>query len=211
MLTHPTALEEHHEEGVSSLFSCDTEKRMSMYFLDLETVIEHLHGANALVSTLFPDGIPPHPSPCRGYIRLKEGHIDEYWIEGQNGFRLQSPLAAQYLRQRNEWTVELEREDHVSALPVEERSDERHPAPSSFVHVHTFDECIFSQQRSLAPHLLDSLSHKERMVVRMVHLMMNGQRSIDHIRQTLHLSSSVIEIAVRTLQRVQAIQEIHKD
>ena len=49
------------------------------------------------------------------------------------------------------------------------------------------------------------------MIVRMVHLMMDGRRSIEHIRQTLNLSSSVVEMAVRTLQSIGAIQEINKE
>ena len=155
------------------------------------------------------------PLLCRGYIRLKEGHIDECWIEGHNGFRLHDALAAQYLRHRNEWTVELEQAEqslpHVSPFLVQERSNGTHPAPPSFVRARAFDELIFSQQRPLAPYLLDTLSHKDRMRVRMVHLMMDGRRNIASIRQTLHLSSPVVEMAVRTLQSIQAIQEINKE
>lgn len=188
---------------------------MSIYYLDLFTVIELLHGMNAVVWTRLPHGIPVHSSPSIGYVRLKEGNIDICWIEGQNGFRLQGSLAIPYLQQIKEWTVDLEQEDqalpHVSPLPIQERSDGRQPSPPSFVRVRAFDELVFSQQRPLAPQLLDTLSHKERMIVRMVHLMMDGRRSIEHIRQTLNLSSSVVKMAVRTLQSVQAIQEINKE
>jgi len=215
MLPHSTTIQEHQQEAVLSFFPYDMKKRRRMYFLDFETVIGHLQGVNALLCTSFPHGIPPHPSPCRGYIRLKDGHIAEYWIEGQNGFRLRDALAAQYLRHGNEWVVELEQAEqslpHVSPLPVQERSNGTHPAPPSCVRAHAFDELVFSQQCPLAPHLLAALSHKERMLVRMVHLMMDGRRSIEHIRQTLHLSSRVVEMAVRTLQRVQAIQEIQEE
>ena len=53
MLTHATAMNEHQEEAVSAFFPSDTKKRRSMYFLDLETVIEHLQGVNALLCTSF--------------------------------------------------------------------------------------------------------------------------------------------------------------
>lgn len=162
-----------------------------------------------------PSWIPSHPSPSVGCVRLKEGNIDAYWIEGQNGFRLQGSLAMQYLQQMKEWTVDLEQADqfstHVSPLTIQERSDGKQPSPRSFVQARVSGELVFSQRRPLTPQLLNALSRKERMIVRMVHLMMDGRRSIERIRQKLGLSSSVVEIAVMMLQSLQAIEEVKEE
>ncbi len=188
------------------------ERTSSVYFLDLPSVLEHLHGMNALVWTTLPHGLPSHPSPAVGYIHLHEGTIDACWIDGINGFRIQGPLAMQYVEHREAWTVDLEQGDEVPLQQVsspapQTRSDGKYPSPQAVPDSRSFDELVFSQRCPLPSHLLDNLSHKERMRVRMVHLMMDGRRSIEHIRQTLHLSSSTIQEAVTTLQHLHVIAE----
>ena len=188
------------------------ERTSSVYFLDLSSVLEHLHGMNALVWTTLPHGIPSHPSPAAGYIHLHEGTIDACWIDGHNGFRVQGSLAMQYLEHGEEWTVDLEQGDEaplqqVSSPAPQTRSDGKKPSPYAVPDTRLFDELVFSQRGPLPPHLLDDLSHKDRMRVRMVHLMIDGRRSLEHIRHKLHLSSSTIREAVTTLQHLHVIAE----
>jgi len=147
-----------------------------------------------------------------GYIHLHEGTIDACWIDGHNGFRVQGPLAMQYVEHGEAWTVDLEHADEaplqqVSSPAPPTRSDATHPSLHPIPDARLFDELVFSQRCPLPSHLLDNLSHKERMLVRMVHLMMNGRRSIEHIRHKLHLSSSTIQEAVTTLQHLHVIAE----
>ena len=75
----------------------------------------------------------------------------------------------------------------VSSLGPQTRSDGKEPSPHAVPDARLFDELIFSQRGPLPPHLLDDLSHKDRMRVRMVHLMMDGRRSLEHIRHNLAL------------------------
>ena len=167
---------------------------------------------DARVWTTLPHGIPSHPSPAVGYIHLHKGTIDACWIDGHNGFRVQGALAMQYVEHGEEWTVDLEYTDEVavqqvSSLGSPTRSDAPPPSLHPLPDVRRFDELIFSQLSPLPPHQLDDLSHKDRMLVRMVHLMMDGRRSVEHIRQTLHLSSLTIRHAVTTLQHLHVIAE----
>jgi len=167
---------------------------------------------DARIWTTLPHGLPSHPSPVVGYIHLTKGTIDACWIDGHNGFRVQGPLAMQYVEHGEAWTVDLEHADEaplqqVSSPALQTRSDGKEPSSHAVPDGRSFDELVFSQRCPLPSHLLDNLSHKERMRVRMVHLMMDGRRSVEHIRQTLHLSSSTIREAVTTLQYLHAIAE----
>jgi len=158
------------------------ERTSSVYFLDLSSVLEHLHEMDALVWTTLPHGIPSHPSPVVGYIHLTKGTIDACWIDGDNGFRVQGSLAMHYVEHGEAWTVDLEQGDEaplqqVSSPAPPTRSDAMHPSLHPLPDARLFDELIFSQRGPLPPHLLDDLSRKDRMLVRMVHLMMDGRRS----------------------------------
>jgi len=75
---------------------------MTTYSLDLSTLRELLGNMPVLLSTPLPQGIPLHPYPSYGYIRLRDGKIDSCWIEGKNGFHLQGSLAEYPLQDKEQ-------------------------------------------------------------------------------------------------------------
>ncbi len=72
------------------------------------------------------------------------------------------------------------------------------PFPQTFV--------VVPRQRAPLPEaLLRRLSHRERMVFRLVYTMVNGQRSIDQIKEQLHLSGETIDHVLEELRRLRAV------
>lgn len=176
---------------------------MQTYYLDLSTLQKLLGDIPVLLCTPLPQGIPNHPYPSYGCIRLREGTIDACWIDGKDGFHLQGSLAIRSLQDREEWTVEVEQLHQPPFAPS---------VPSqpllSFDSSLSLQKKVFHQTVPLEEHLLLHLSRKERVIVRMVHLMIDGHRTVEQISHKLHFSSFTVEQAITTLQHVQVIEEV---
>ncbi len=175
---------------------------MQTYYLDLSTLQKLLGDMPVLLCTPLPQGIPNHPYPSYGCIRLREGNIDACWIDGKDGFHLQGSLAMRSLQDREEWTVEVEQLHQPLPLPST-------PSPSlSSDPSLSLQKKVFHQTVPLEEHLLLHLSRKERVIVRMVHLMIDGHRTVEQISYKLHFSSFTVEQAITTLQHVHVIEEV---
>jgi len=175
---------------------------MTTYSLDLSTLRELLGDMPVLLSTPLPQGIPLHPYPSYGYIRLRDGKIDSCWIEGKNGFHLQGSLAEYSLQDKEQWAVEVEQRDQLFSSS----------APSqpllSFDASLSLKQKVFHHTAPLEEQLLRHLSHRERFIVRMVYVMLDGHRTVEQMSHKLSLSSSAIEQAITTLQRFHVIEEV---
>ncbi len=158
---------------------------MTTYSLDLSTLRELLGDMPVLLSTPLPQGIPLHPYPSYGYIRLRNGKIDSCWIEEKNGFHLHGSLTEYSLQDKEQWVVEVEHRDQLfsSSAPP-------HPLLS-------FDASLSLKQKVFQ----HTLPLEEQLVVRMVYVMLDGHRTVEHMSHTLSLSSCAIEQALTTLQR----------
>ncbi len=160
---------------------------MQTYYLDLSTLQKLLGDMPVLLCTPLPQGIPNYPYPSYGCIRLRDGNIDTCWIDGKDGFHLQGSLALRALQDREEWVVEVE-QLHQPLPPPFSPSAPSQPL-LSFDASLVLKEKVFHHTIPLEEHLLLQLSRKERVIVCMVHLMIDGHSNLFYIRRDGHIQT----------------------
>ncbi len=172
------------------------------YYLNLLALIPQLGQQRVALYTAFPRGIAEIPEPCIGTVHVHEGKIVECTIEGRSGASISGTRAFQILRSVAAWQVKAEGDAHGiggrSSEPV---------TPSSLPQVQPspLDTIIPQRNMPLLPGHLDGLTAKERILLRSVLALINGQRSVEQIKMQMHLPPDTVERVLWQLQNMQII------
>lgn len=166
-----------------------------LYSLDLPTLINFLRSQTAVLYTSV--DISGIQGPCQGYVFLKEGTIigsvvrtqDEKLVyQGQEAFALLSTKTRWQLRIDPKADLILK---SMEQQRVEEKDVQPPPIPPS--------ERVPRPLISLDSHLLNGYTPKQRVILRTVFAMVNGERTVEQIKGQLNLSSDAIEDALAHL------------
>jgi hypothetical protein len=172
------------------------------YYLNLLALIQQLGQQTVVLYTAFPRGIPEIPEPCIGTVHVQEGRIVECSIEGRSGASISGTKACQILRSVAAWQVKSELDKHGMGV---------HPSepvtPSSLPQVQPspLDTVIPQRNIPLLPGHLDGLTAKERILLRSVLALINGQRSVEQIKMQMNLLPETVERIIWQLQSMQII------
>ncbi|GCE45870.1 hypothetical protein EI42_02707 [Thermosporothrix hazakensis] len=131
-----------------------------------------------------------------GYVYIQNGNIVQYLIKGQNG-TLEGSHAQHILEQCQEWQVEFQSNEPISTRPLPLPQLSPSPLPQ---------KNVLRPKKPLDPALLQGLTARQRMVIRMVLTMINGQRSAQQIKQQLNLPPQLIDEVIDLLRRFDIIE-----
>jgi hypothetical protein len=171
------------------------------YYLNLAALIQQFGQQSITLYTAFSRGVPGLVEPCIGTVQVQEGRIVECSIEGRSGASINGTAAFQLLRAVAVWQVQARTDKHssVSATPS-------NPTPPSLPQMSSSLDAIIPQRNMpLLPGHLDGLGAKERIVLRSVLALINGQRSVEQIKTQMHLPPETVERVLWQLHRMQII------
>jgi hypothetical protein len=173
-----------------------------VYHLDLQTLVDYLQGQSAILQT--PVEVPHLREVAKGFLFLKEGTLLGCLIQSQDGSILHFGTEALALMQaKKQWQVRMYPDvEHVLRALMQqgglEGGGDPQPSPA------------FSQiprpVRPLEAQVLNGYTQQQRLVLRLVFTMANGERTIEHIKAQLHLPPSVVEEALTTLRALGVLE-----
>ena len=165
------------------------------YFLDLPTLLEYLRGQSCMLTTV----VTVSGKSGNGYVFLKDGMVIRCFIRMQDGTQFEGQLAYPYLEASKQWQVQLEQDapapSQPSPPPQPDGSD-----PSQF------PQKPLVQKRMLDPSLLGHLDMRQRLVLRTVLTMVNGQRTAWQIKEQLNLPPNVVDEVLAYLYSIGIIE-----
>jgi|SRR5579862_1076254 len=177
-----------------------------VYYLDLQTLLEYLEGQSALLFTEVT--IPGRRDSCVGYLFFKDSMIigclilmagDVIWLEGEQAY--------QTLKPNTEWRVRMDLDieqtfwlmkQHGSAgrgKPVTSPQPAAPVSPYAPRPIMPLDAVV-----------LNAFSTKQRLVLRLVYALVNGQRTPAQIKAQLRLPEEIVDEALRSLYSLRVIQ-----
>ncbi len=188
------------------------------YFLDLQTLLTQLRDQSCtLVTKTVVTG-----RAATGYIWLQKGAIVRCLIRAEDGVELGGKQALDLLEKSAEWQVQLEQPEERITFPPIEMSPRPAPMPPVQMSPQPFPFSptpLYSnpgnssnnwqplkQKRELDPSLLQSLPVKQRLAVRMVFTLINGERSLEEIKARLQLPHGVVDDIVSRLRALDLIE-----
>lgn len=164
------------------------------YFLDLPTLLEYLRGQSCMLTTV----VTISGKSGNGYVFLKDGMVIRYFIRMQDGMQLEGQLAYPYLEAAKQWQMQLEQD--VPAPPQPSPSPRPDGSPS------LSPQKPLLQKRMLDPSLLGHLDMRQRLILRTVLTMINGQRSAQQIKEQLNLPPNVVDEVLAYLFSIDVIE-----
>jgi len=175
-------------------------RNQKTYFLDLQTLLTYLIDQSCELTT----ELKLSGKAARGSLILKEGKIAYCTISFQNGYQIVGEQAYKLIEACTQWQVELEKpeEKKKKFFPAQFSPQ---PAPAPFLEVSPASVSNpwsppLRQKGALDLALLQNLPIKERLILRSVFAMINGQRTIAQIKAQLHLSSKSVDEALAYMQ-----------
>lgn len=174
------------------------------YFLNLSTLLTYLHSQSCELTTEL-DISGKH---AKGSLVLRHGKMVSCTLVFANGRQITGDQAYQQLQNSLRWQVHLEpwEEKRQTFPPVQPSpSVPSSPIPSSPVH-DPWNTPPLRPKRPLDPASLQSLSVKERLLLRSVYMMVNGKNSVEQIKNQLNLSPHSIDAAIATLRILDVIE-----
>jgi hypothetical protein len=172
------------------------------YDLDLPTLLQFLQDQSAVLST--PIAVPHAKGLCHGYLLLKARTIVECQIQSQDGTVLyKGQRAYSIVSAKTQWQVRLDSIPDEGTQPMARQEQPKSNTPVTFPILDTF---VPKAIASLEASLLDGYTVKWRVILRTVFAMINGQRSVKHMKGQLNLSSETIDEALTTLRSIGVIE-----
>ena len=162
-----------------------------IYYLDLLTLVESLQVDAAILSTQLPKGAPGLAEPCMGYVRIQQGRITDWRIEGRSGKKISGQQVLQFLQTIQQWQVELQ-QGTPGESTNRDRSSVLSQNPTQYSPALGPAEYIPRPVAPLHTHTLQNYSTRDRMLLRMVYTMIDDQRTIQQIKGQLHLPTQTI-------------------
>lgn len=174
-----------------------------VYYLDLQTLLEYLHGQSALLSTDV--AVPGQREPGTGFVFLKNTTIIGCLIQLTTGAIWREGEAAyQMLQTSNEWRVRMDPDIEQTLWLMKQRDGglaPMPPAPPAAPNIYAPRPLM-----PLDPALLQPFSAKQRLILRMVFALVNGQRSPAHIKAQLRLPAETVDEALKSLYSLGIIE-----
>lgn len=174
-----------------------------VYHLDLQTLLEYLQGQSALLATEVI--VPGQREPGTGFLFFKNATILGCVIQGADSvtWREGEP-AYQMLRGNNEWRVRMDPDIEQTLWLMKQRTGglPQHPPPPPPTRN------IYAPRMigPLDPALLQPFAAKQRLILRMVYALVNGQRTPEQIKGQLRLPAETVDEALRSLYSLGVIE-----
>jgi hypothetical protein len=172
------------------------------YYLDLKTLLEYLQGQQALLSTEV--SVPGIRARCTGYIFFRETTIigcliqlldGSVWREGEEAYR--------FLTENREWYVRIDLNIEQTFRAMRQRYE---PLAQSYVPPPPPRPRAPRAVKPLDAGALVQFSTKQRLLLRMVYTLVNGQRTVDQIKAQVHVPAEVVDDVLATLHNLGAIE-----
>jgi hypothetical protein len=179
-----------------------------IYYLDLDTLLGVLgHGSYLLTTSLIVSNMP-----ATGLVQYTQGKITGYTVQLSDGRRLDDQQAYRLLRSQEQWQVQFQDPPSLSQLsPALSPSSSRNTSiPSALLPADRSGQIvrrIFRQRQPLLPTHLTGLSMKQRLVLRTVFAMINGERDVESIKASLNLPTETVEEALKSLLLLGVIEK----
>lgn len=176
------------------------------YFLDLQTLLGYLQGKFAVLRAT--TTLPKNRQPCLGYIFLKQGKVLRCYVLSQAGaLMLEGTDAYNQLSTSTEWYVSIDTEQaieqellslmqryglafHALAPPSPARANNR----------------ALRQKRALDLVFLQQFSASQGLLLRTVHALVNGERTMAQIKAQLRYSPEIVDEALDMLRAMGFIE-----
>ncbi len=176
-----------------------------IYNLDLQTLINFLQDQSALLYTTV--NIPDIRGPCHGYIFLREKTIIGCQIQSQDGILLfKDQEAYRLLGTRTQWQIRVDLNIDLTFRSMQQQNSQiSQSSPSRSANVFPFSY-VPRVVGSLEAYLLNGYTSKQRLVLRTVFAMVNGDRNVEQIKGQLNLSSEAVDDALSYLSSIGVIE-----
>jgi hypothetical protein len=173
-----------------------------VYYLDLQTLLEYLQGQSALLTAEVV--VPGQREPGTGYLFFQESRIIGCLIKtAGNNTVSEGEQAYQMLRGQGEWRVRMvpDIEQALRALKQQHGGGRQAPdAPSVFARYTP------RPAMPLDPALLQQFHPRQRLVLRLVFALVNGQRTPTQIKAQLRLPDEAVDEALQSLYNLGVIE-----
>lgn len=173
-----------------------------VYHLDLPTLLEIVHGQSALLSTEIM--VPALQGRCAGYLFFRHTAIIGCLVQAPNGTAWQEgEQAYRLLSASGEWRVRIDPNIEQTFRDMKQS----HYQPSQW-SIPSLSPALQPPRpiRALDPTLLNQFSTQQRLILRMVFMMVNGQRTVAQIEEQLRLPTETIEAALTRLRTLGVIE-----
>lgn len=179
-----------------------------IYHLDLKTLIETLEGQSGILQRELPKGVGPSDEPLLCIIHLSRGALMNCTFITRNGQQSDGRSLLTALYELENWDVTLNTNSGSrNTTPLSPITPNRATAssadytitPSSMPALNAGDLLIPYLLARLQESQLASLSHKDRLRVRMVYVQINGTRNVGEIRARLPLSAELVNHTLNLL------------
>ena len=161
------------------------------YYLDLQTLLTYLRNkSGTLTASLSIAG-----QHCKGFVSLSRGQATACRVECSNGRFYEGKDAFDRLQAIQEWQVHFDNQPPPSVTLSRPGTRPEPVTPK-----------IPRPKGPLAPHLLTGYSPQQRIVLRSVHFMIDGHKTVDQIKAQLNLPPETVDSALATLLRLAVIE-----
>jgi hypothetical protein len=200
---------------IVSIFSFEatlvTERKT--YYLDLSTLLTLLRNKSGTLSCK----IKIHGQWGNGLIALKRGRIGQSIVEWSQG-RLEGKEAFEHLSSVQEWQVNFDDvSSSINISPATFSSAGVHPlsptppsyAPTSPMGMSPPAPMIPRVRNPLNPFVLAHYTSEQRLILRTVYELVDGQKTIDQIKVQVNahidVPAETVDVALATLQHLGTI------
>lgn len=172
-----------------------------VYYLDLQTVLEYLQGQSALLSTKVT--MPGQKESYTGFLFFKNSTIIGCLIQiADNIIWREGEAAYEFIKGSTEWRVRMDPDLEQTFWLMKQPTVVLHrttppPAPP----VYTPRPLIPLDYADLHP-----FTAKQRLVLRMVYALINGERTLADIKGHLRLPAETVDEALRSLHSLGVIE-----
>lgn len=168
------------------------------YYLDLQTLLTYLRNkSGTLTASLVLSG-----QPCTGIVIVSQGQITFCQIKWPNGKYWEGLEALQHLQPVKEWQVDFN-ESPSSLKPLTASQPVIRPSspnmPIQSMPVPRPKSPLYSAS-------LHNYNAQQRIMLRMVHAMVDGQRTTEQIKAQLKLPPDAVDVALVTLRTLGTIE-----
>ena len=168
------------------------------YFLDLQTLLTYLRDQSCELTTT----VRISGQMASGSITLHLGKIIHCQLVLPNGQQISGEGAYKQLQTGTEWQVQLTEPEAEKTTRVSSTSS----TPPRQTTPQAWHRYPLRQKRSLDPAFLQSLPHKDRLILRSVYSMIDGKRSAIDIKAQLPLAAEDIDQALVGLRMLDLIE-----
>ena len=176
-----------------------------VYNFDLQTLINFLQDQSALLYTAV--DIPDIRGPCHGYVFLRKKTIIGCQIQSQDGvLLLKDQEAYRLLGTRTQWQIRVDPNIDQTFKAMRQQVAQNLPSsppPSAESFPASYVPKVIG---SLEAYLLNGYTSKQRLMLRTVFAMVNGDRNVAQIKRQLNLSSEAVDDALNHLSSIGVIE-----